>query len=404
MKIKVFEAFAGYGSQAMALQRLKEDYPDFDYEVVGISEIDKFVVQAYEAVHGHCPNYGDISKIDWTQVPDFDLFTYSFPCTNISHAGRQEGIAEGSGTASSLLWECRRAIEIKRPQFLLMENVKALVGKKFIHQFNKWIDELTSYNYSSQWAVLNSKQYGIPQNRERVFLVSILGDVEYEFPKPFSLDKRLRDVIEDNVDEKYYLSDKLITSLMKDCGGVKGMRPKVTESCGVGRSRNKQGKICDIHLNDYTMCVHAQVGHSRLNMEVLVATPQVQQVGNIYPDTENFKNRTMGRVYSPDGLSPTINCCGGGDREPKIICDDTQRKFRIRKLTPRECFRLQGVRDSDIDKIQSWKDSKGKPISNSQQFKMAGNSITVDVLYYIFKNLFVEPAKSARQMSIFDVL
>lgn len=235
-------------------------------------------------------------------------------------------------------------------------------------------------------------------------------------------------------------------------------------------------------------------------------TDRVIQIGNVYPDTPTFKNRTMGRVYDPVGISPTINTSGGGDREPKIaepcigafrgrnpdnpsergksngnykqrlemntqgtsntitsvakdnmvvepplripqatkqgyaevqqggvfdgnyldsktrrgrvqdngetsptITTENQpmlygKHYRIRKLTPRECFRLQGVRDSDIDKIQGWVDAKGKPISNAQQYKMAGNSITVDVLYYIFKNLFVEPAKSARQMSIFDVL
>lgn len=233
MKIRVFEAFAGYGSQAMALERLKQDYPEFDYEVVGISEIDKYALQAYEAVHGHCPNYGDVSKIDWTQVPDFDLFTYSSPCQDYSQAGLQKGGEEGSGTRSSLLWECRKAILIKKPKYLLMENVKALVSKKFKAQFNKWVEELESYGYSSKWAVLNSKSFGVPQNRERVFLVSILGDETFNFPQPFPLERRLKDVLESNVDEKYYLSDKLITSLMQDCGGVKGMRPSTPPHDGI---------------------------------------------------------------------------------------------------------------------------------------------------------------------------
>lgn len=576
MKIRVFEAFAGYGSQAMALQRLKEDYPDFDYEVVGISEIDKFVVQAYEAVHGHCPNYGDISKIDWNNVPDFDLFTYSFPCfvpgtlvltdngyipiedvthnhrvithnnrfckvsklmskdyvgliytiramntegiqctpdhpfyarrmrrvwdnnirqyrrvfdapewkhaskldkydyigyainqesrlpqwsgvidnrwghgnisnkisemmhsgqfwylmgryvgdgwkktsktgsgiviccsdrnyhslincieslglncnigkertvtkviissnelhsfvdrygyyahgkkidfetislpvellgffmdglldsdghinkdgmhkinsvsreliygiaqcatkvyrrpvsvyetkrsattiiegrcvnqrdtytvvfkrktgkqdkafyedgylwhpirdikttecvtpifnlsveedesytangcivhncTDISNAGQQKGFDEDSGTRSSLLWECRKAIQIKRPQFLLMENVKALTSKKFMPLFNKWLAELESYGYQNFWKVLNTKDFGIPQNRERTFCVSILADyAHYEFPKPFPLELRIKDILEENVDEKFYLSDKMLQYFLR---------------------------------------------------------------------------------------------------------------------------------------------------------------------------------------------
>ena len=209
-KIRVFEAFAGYGSQAMALQRLKENYPQFDYEVVGVSEIHKYALQAYQAVHGHCPNFGDISKIDWDKVPDFDLFTYSFPCTDISNAGKQQGLSRNSGTHSSLLWECQRAIEVKRPRYLLMENVSALVSQKFLPFFREWIELVGSYGYSSFTQVLNAKDYGVPQNRERVFMVSILGDAQYHFPRSFSLDKRLKDVLEDNVDEKYYLSDKML--------------------------------------------------------------------------------------------------------------------------------------------------------------------------------------------------
>lgn len=114
-KLRVFEAFAGYGSQSMALKRL-----GIDFEVVGISEIDKYAIQAYNAVHGETKNYGDISKINWEFVPDFDFLTYSFPCTDISSAGQQKGLEEGSGTRSSLLWECKKAIETKKPKYLLM--------------------------------------------------------------------------------------------------------------------------------------------------------------------------------------------------------------------------------------------------------------------------------------------
>lgn len=237
MKIRVFEAFAGYGSQAMALHRIRENFPQFDYEVVGISEIDKYALQAYNAVHGHCPNYGDISKIDWGNVPDFDLFTYSFPCTDISNAGQQKGLSRDSGTRSSLLWECQRAIEIKRPKYLLMENVSALVSQKFLPHFKEWIELVGSYGYSSFVKCLNAKQFGIPQNRDRVFMVSILGDYQYHFPKPFPLDKRLKDVLETNVDEKYYLSDKMIecfvnrNNIAEDKGN--GFRFKPTDGGGV---------------------------------------------------------------------------------------------------------------------------------------------------------------------------
>ena len=214
--LRVFEAFAGYGSQHMALERMKEQISGFDFKVVGISEIDKYALQAYEAVHGDCPNYGDISKVDWAQVPDFDFFSYSFPCTDISNAGQQKGLEEGSGTRSSLLWECTRAIEAKRPKYLMMENVKALMSKKFLPEFHKWIAVLEAYGYTNYYRVLNAKDYGVPQNRERVFCISILGDHDlYKFPSPFPLETRLKDILEEEVDDKYVLSETAIQGFLK---------------------------------------------------------------------------------------------------------------------------------------------------------------------------------------------
>ena len=238
--IKVFTAFSGYDSQCLALDRLKRDYPDFDYELVGWSEIDKYAIQAHDALFPQWAdrNYGDISKIDWSQVPDFDLFTYSFPCQDISNAGLQRGFEEGSETRSSLLWECLKAIVAKRPKYLLLENVKALVSKKFLPMFNKWIKSLEDYGYYNNWSVLNTKDFGVPQNRERVFLMSIRRDLldpnpVYNFPKPFPLEIRLKDVLEEKVDEKYYLSDKLITSLSHDNKGFKAMKPSTPPHTGV---------------------------------------------------------------------------------------------------------------------------------------------------------------------------
>lgn len=214
--LRVFEAFAGYGSQHMAFERIKKRIPDFDFKVVGISEIDKYALQAYEAAHGECPNYGDISKVDWTQVPDFDFFSYSFPCTDISNAGLQKGFAEGSGTRSGLLWECEKAIEAKRPKYLLMENVKALVSKKFAPDFLKWIKLLEDYGYSNYYKVVNATEFNVPQNRERVFCVSVLGDHKpFYFPDPVPLETRLKDVLEPEVDDKYVLSDQAIEGFLK---------------------------------------------------------------------------------------------------------------------------------------------------------------------------------------------
>ena len=218
--IRVFEAFAGYGSQAMAAKRLQADFPgEVEVVFVGISEIEPNAVRAYRAVHGDVPNFGDISKIDWDEVPDFDLLTYSFPCQDISNAGKQRGFSEGSGSRSSLLWECEKAIRAKRPRYLLMENVKALVQRKFMPDFQRWIDLLASHGYANFWRVLNAKDYGVAQNRERVFMVSVLrteSDPEprYNFPDPFPLAKCVENYMEPagEVGEEYYISQERITA------------------------------------------------------------------------------------------------------------------------------------------------------------------------------------------------
>ena len=147
MKTRVFTAFSGYDSQCLALKRLKEYFPDFDYELVGWSEIDANAIKAHDALFPDAigRNYGDISKINWEDVPDFDLFTMSSPCQDFSQAGLQRGGDEGSGTRSSLLWECSRAIEVKRPKYILFENVAALVSRKFIKGFNKWQERLDGW-------------------------------------------------------------------------------------------------------------------------------------------------------------------------------------------------------------------------------------------------------------------
>lgn len=228
--LRVFTAFSGYDSQCLALERLKEEIPGFDYVLVGWSEIDAMAIKAHNALFpaAESLNFGDISKINWggQNVPDFDLFTYSFPCTDISNAGLQKGFSEGSGTRSSLLWECARAIETKRPKYLLMENVKALVSDKFMPEFKRWMLWLQSLGYNNFTQVMNAKDYGVPQNRERVFMVSVLDDTVFYFPKPYTLDRRLKDVLEANVDESYYLSDEKIQSIIEHC------ERKQAEGCG----------------------------------------------------------------------------------------------------------------------------------------------------------------------------
>ena len=222
--LRVVTLCSGYDSQCLALNRLREAYPDFDYTLVAWSEWDpessaptdrQPAVIAHKALFPQWAdlNLGDMTKIDWERVPDFDLLFYSTPCQSISQAGLQHGFTEGSGTRSSIIWNVRDAVKVKRPKFLCLENVKAMVTEKFVGMFNLWQLELERLGYRNFAEVLNAKDYGVPQNRERIFLVSIRDDGDlprFFFPQPFPLERRLKDVLEDNVDERYYLSDKAI--------------------------------------------------------------------------------------------------------------------------------------------------------------------------------------------------
>lgn len=380
-KIRVLELCAGYGSQALALKNLGFDvYSE-------IAEFDKYASQAYMQLHGETKNYGDIYTIDETKLPYFDMITYSTPCQDFSVAGKGKGGDKGSGTRSSLLWECERIIRAVKPKYLLMENVKNLLSDKHRHNFNEWLKVLESMGYTNYYKVLNAKDYGIPQNRERIFCVSILGGGQYLFPNPIPLEKRLKDMLELTVAEKFYLAWDKIKNFLKEkdiCNTI----------LGGGR-----GSVDEKHAWD------------------IVVEPKVIQVGNIV-STGNWDNPQRGRIYSSEGCSPAINTCQGGGLEPKIVIGSTQKNayigsvenqspcltsamgmgggqipmiansYRIRKLTPRECFRLMGVKDEQFNKL--------KGLSDSQLYKMAGNSIVVNVIEEIFKNLLTDKGKEEK--------
>ena len=395
MKIRIFEAFAGYGSQSIALQRLKEDFPGFDYEVAGFSEIDRFAVLAYSAardtrLHGRridelnlkkyepspellaqYRNFGDITKIEWAEVPDFDLFTYSFPCQDISTAGKQRGFDEGSGSRSSLLWECARAIEVKRPKFLLMENVKALTFKKHKDNFKRWRDTLKALGYSNYWAILNAKNFGVPQNRERVFMVSIWGRQSYEFPQPSdTLTRRLIHVLEENVAGSWYLNEKQLHMI------INHNERKQSEECGfssllaepkaLGYTRDNKGVVVARHLKDVAGTVCSSNRRYTGSTAEFIVVPTVIQLPHGF---------ARGNVLD---IAPAVTA--SADTDNNSICVG----YLIRKFTPRELFRLMDLPDIYIDAIQA------AGISTTQQRKLAGNSIVVELLYRIFKNLFIQ--------------
>ena len=256
-------------------------------------------------------NYGDITRINPEELPDFDLFTYSFPCQDISVAGYQNGLNQDSGTRSSLLWECCKIIETKKPKYLMMENVKNLVGCNHKANFLKFLQYLETIGYKNRWAVLNAKDYGIPQSRERVFCISVLDEMNYfRFPKPMPLDTKLSDLLETNVDENFYL-------------------------------KNNQSMTSPIE-QEYSYCI----------------------------DSNYWKGSTLNSFLEK--------------RRRQLVTDGVNElgEYKVRRLTPREAWRLMGVSDSDFEKVSSI-------MSNTSLYKQAGNSIVVNVLEQIFSNLFI---------------
>lgn len=558
--------------------------------------------------------WAPINKIEWAnkrcevynmEVDSDNSYTangaIAHNCQDFSSAGLQKGGAEGSGTRSSLLWECRKAILAKRPKYVLFENVKALVSDKFRPYFLKWQNELSSYGYSNYAKVLNAKDYGVPQNRERIFMVSILGgEGTFYFPRPFKLEKRLKDILEEHVDERYYLSDKLIECFIKrteiainkgngfrfsptggNCvakaittkegcrtgdnyikepaihqvgniakstawanpqigrvylsdglsptlntmrgggkqpiitvirgrSGIYGNRrlndmidngaipcnkkvyvdayngicrddisgtittrvdasnlyfisepnvltPKRTEygksirkqyeageveekrkniqqlesrndglsnaittvqkdnllfePCCLGYTHWKDGKVVSRHTQEYANTIHTHTGRGgNTDCFVMEVKKQAEYLRSIANKTRNcqcdvtinedFSLRPFQKDSRKSGISELQTDYGGSTgstliaARPNLVYDEIT-NYRIRKLTERECFRLMGVSEADIDKIQN------AGISKTQQYKMAGNSIVVDVLYYIFRKLFVDKGNEERQLTLF---
>lgn len=286
--LRLIELFAGIGTQTQALTNI-----GIAHKVVAISEIDKYAIQSYEAMHGKASNLGDIRKIE--ELPDADLWTYSFPCQDISVAGKGAGIKEG--TRSGLLFEVERLLRVASekgtlPKYLLLENVKNLVSKKFKADFDKWLDFLAELGYTNYWKVLNAKDYGIPQNRERVFCVSIRGEHEpFVFPKPKELTIRLRDMIDEAVDERFYLKESTIRSILRST--FNSRRDSIRRGDGLAN----------------TLLARDWRG------------PQCVQVGEVVGGKWDKMHDISKRVYEPDGIAPTVHCQQGGNTELKIAED-----------------------------------------------------------------------------------
>ena len=544
--IKLLSLFSGIGAFEKALTNL-----GVQYEVVNYCEIDKYASKSYSAIHGipESKNLWDITKVNVLNLPkDIDLLTYGFPCQDISLAGKQKGMfnEDGTLTRSGLFFKALDIIECVKPKIAIAENVKALTSKKFTEEFKIVLDSLEKAGYHNYWQVLNAKDYGIPQNRERVFIVSIRKDIDhymFEFPKPYSLEKRLKDFLEPHVDEKYFLSDKMISYISapnqkwtgnnngafinkdvastlntgegsrrcdasnyicddlpdnfdlqnyclqirektkkgyaeaQDGDGVyinrphqkrgvvqKGMIQTIKTSPDIGvvvKDDSFVGKkykefieengyipemfnpynkaeVKDIAPTQTTYCgsttssgsvlvsVPLKRGYSVEVKEEAEDTTEIDVIGNY--SKSNYKAT---QIVGKNGVAPTVRENHGqvtativnGDIKPKLVGGIGDKKsnggtqyyqqdriydsesiamahpanltsgsyyyqvntrpLRIRKLTPKECFRLMGFSDEDFSKAEQ------VPTSNAQLYKQAGNSIVVNVLEEILKELFI---------------
>ena len=351
--IRVLSLFSGIGAFEKALER-----QGIEHEIVAYCEIDKYASKSYSAIHSvpESMNLGDITKVDPKELPDFDLLTWGFPCQDISVAGHLKGIVEGE-TRSGLYYEGFRILKQKMPKYSIIENVKNLVGKRFRADFDSMLDDIESLGYNNYWQVLNAKDYGIPQNRERVFIISVRKDVDtgFKFPEKQELKLRLKDILEGEVEGKYYLSEKLIQGFLK--------HNENHEAKGTGFLWKPRD------LNGHASCLSARGALGATDNTFI--EPKLIQVGSL-----DQAHEQSSRIYSHEGLSPSTNTPGGGHHEPKIATE-----YRIRKLTPKECWRLMGFDDADFHK------ARDAGISNTQLYKQAGNSIVVDVLEAIFIQL-----------------
>lgn len=425
----------------MTENKEKNNYCEKNWKLVNFCEFDKYATSSYCAIHNEdgSKNLGDITKVDETKLEPFNMICGGSPCQDFSVAGKQKGsvwtckdcgheynpltvhwserdkcpCCESNNiekTRSSLLVEYLRVIRANKPNFGMYENVKNIVGKQFKDTFKMFTDELDEYGYNVYWKVLNAKDYGIPQNRERVYLIFIkkeLDNGKFTYPEPFDNGMRLKDILEENVDEKFYISEDKVQRFLTNLNNEDALLYDACQVKREGKSREYNDFCPTLTARDY-------------KDPRLVNDNRVKQLGNIV-STGNWDNPQRGRIYSSDGCSPALNCCGGGGLEPKIVqlgnvnpsgkgmngnvfdenglaptlttnkgegnkiairqVHKIEPPIRIRKLTPKECFRLMGFSDENFEAAE-------KMVSNSQLYKQAGNSIVVDVLYYILVELY----------------
>lgn len=452
--IRLLSLFSGIGAFEKALTRL-----GIPYKIVHYCEIDPYPAKAYSIIH-HIPeecNLGDVKKIDIDKLEDFDMMTWGFPCTDVSVAGKAEGLKIKcknckqvfnlselikmscpycgsknvvSNTRSGLYFEGLKILMAKKPKYSIIENVKGLTNKKNKKNFERILKDLEEAGYNNYWKILNAKDFGVPQNRERIFIVSIRNDVkqDFKFPEGFDSGIRLKHILEPVVDEKYYIPQDKCERLLKELNTKIQLSPYNITLEKLFDIKDNNAKILqigklDMHGTDQVRRVYSPEGLSPTldtmqggwrQPEIIVQIPineeknkmlyknktktpnELQFLGGIKTGkmwldngkklSRNYKQGY--RVYSIEGIACSQTANGGGLGGPTglyVVYDPYNRKLyrlRIRKLTPLECFLLMGFDKEDYLKL------KESGFSDTRLYKMAGNSIVVNVLEHIFMQLF----------------
>ena len=376
--------FAGYGTASFALKRIFDD----EAECVGFSEVDKYAVQCFQQNHKTITsidniyqlckipiNYGDCRNINPQELPDFDLLTGGFPCQAFSVAGKMQGELDSRGT---LFNEIIRIAEVKKPKYMLLENVKGLTSKKFEGTFKKILSELDRIGYNVYYKVLNTKDYGIPQSRARIWFVCFRKDIDtktFKFPEPQELKIFIKDILEKEVDSKYYLSEKLqerFKNYLEE--KVHSLFPRSGKNGrgGTGHLTKNDGTTYALDTGNNQAVVDIyEGGRKELRTHTEGISPTLKHRmgtgGNNVPMIANCLDSNMAKGITPEGFY---------EKGKRNIVEDCK---LLRRLTPKECFRLQGFLNDEINL---------EGLSDTQCYKLAGNGQSVNVVIKIFKEMF----------------
>jgi DNA (cytosine-5)-methyltransferase 1 len=400
----------------------KNDKP-YDWEKLAKKKDKTKGVEKYWLADKLSHNLGDMIKIE--ELPDCDFLSYSCPCTDISISGKQEGLKWtcqdcgheydpstldvetrytcpncGSNniksTRSGLLYEVERLLVKAKengnlPKYLLMENVDALVSKKYIESFNDWIERLSNLGYDSYYQTINAKNTGIPQNRNRIFCISILKDIDskqFEFPHPFDTGIRLKDMLEDDEEvlDKYFLSDEVQRRLQ--ITDEKFEKNVVGTTLGKENHRIgtrdlvywKEGIIGCLTSTDYKQPHQILENPNEIKkIDNKISANEPIHIADLNSEKYQRMHEISRRVYSEDGIAPAMHTCNGGNTEPKIEKDNLR---IVRKLTPKEAHRLMGFDDIDYENC------KAVGMSDTQGYKQAGNSIVTNCISLLIEHLY----------------